>query len=58
VYLLDRWIGIPFWGPGGGVEVDSLGIGSLIVILLEDFSVAFLAFFWGVRLTVAFRLLD
>jgi hypothetical protein len=28
----------------------------LILIPLEDFLVAFLAFFWGVRLAVAFRL--
>jgi hypothetical protein len=30
---------------------------SLILIPLEDFLVAFLAFFWGGRLAVAFRLL-
>jgi hypothetical protein len=34
-----------------------LGVGSLILIPLEDLPVAFLAFFWGVGLTVAFRLL-
>jgi hypothetical protein len=32
-------------------------MGSLILIPLEDFPVAFLAFFYGVRLVVAFRLL-
>jgi hypothetical protein len=44
-YLLDRWIGIPFRGPDGGVEADVLGMGSLILIPLEDFPIAFLAFF-------------
>jgi hypothetical protein len=33
-----------------------LGAGSLILIPLEDFPVAFLVFFWGVRLVAAFRL--
>jgi hypothetical protein len=32
-------------------------MGSLILIPLEDLQVAFLAFFWGVGLAVAFRLL-
>jgi hypothetical protein len=46
-YLPDRWIRIPFWGPNGGVKADGLGMGSLILVPLEDFLVAFLAFFWG-----------
>jgi hypothetical protein len=33
-----------------------LGVGSLILIPLEDFPAAFLAFFWGVGLAVAFCL--
>jgi hypothetical protein len=32
-------------------------MGSLILIPLEDLLVAFLAFFWGVELVVAFRFL-
>jgi hypothetical protein len=57
VYLFDQWIEIPFRGPNGGVEVDALGTCSLILIPLKDFPVVFLAFFWGVRLVVAFHLL-
>jgi hypothetical protein len=57
VYLFDRWIGIPFRGPDGGVKADALGTDSLILILLKDSPVVFLAFFWGVGLAVAFRLL-
>jgi hypothetical protein len=34
-----------------------LGMGSLILIQLEDLPIAFLAFFWVIRLAVAFRLL-
>jgi hypothetical protein len=34
-----------------------LGTGSFILIPIEDFPVAFFAFFWRVGLTVAFRLL-
>jgi hypothetical protein len=44
VYLLDRWIGIPFSGPDGGVKACFLGIGLLILIPPEDFPAAFLAF--------------
>jgi hypothetical protein len=33
-----------------------LGAGSLILIPLDGFPVAFLAFFWGVGLAVAFHL--
>jgi hypothetical protein len=40
-----------------GVEADALDIGSLILIPLEDFSIVFLDFFWGIGLAVAFRLL-
>jgi hypothetical protein len=32
-----------------------LGAGSFILIPLADFPVAFLAFFWGVGLTIALR---
>jgi hypothetical protein len=39
---------IPFRGPNRGVEVDALGTSLLITILLEDYHVVFLAFFWGV----------
>jgi hypothetical protein len=55
-YLLDQWIGIPFREPDGGVKAGTLGTCSLILILPEGFPVNFLAFFWGVRLEVAFRL--
>jgi hypothetical protein len=40
-----------------GVEADALDIGSLILIPLEDFSIVFLDFFWGIGLAVAFHLL-
>jgi hypothetical protein len=41
----------------GGVRAgEALEVGSLILILLEDFPVAFLAFFWGVGLVAAFHL--
>jgi hypothetical protein len=39
---------VAFRGPNGGVEVDALGTSLLITILLEDYHVVFLAFFWGV----------
>jgi hypothetical protein len=56
MYLFDRWIGIFYRGPDGGVEAGALGVGSLILILPEDFPMTFLAFFRGVRLVVAFHL--
>jgi hypothetical protein len=40
-------------GVGAG---EALGAGSLILISLEDFPMAFLVFFWGVRLAASFRL--
>jgi hypothetical protein len=51
------WIKIPSRGPDGGVKVDALGTCLLILIPLLDFPVVFLAFFWGVGLAIAFRLL-
>jgi hypothetical protein len=57
VYLVDRWIGIFCREPDGGIGAgENLGAGSLILIPLEDFPMAFLAFFWGVKLAVAFCL--
>jgi hypothetical protein len=41
----DRWIEIFYRGPDGRVKAGALGAGSLILILPEDFPVAFLAFF-------------
>jgi hypothetical protein len=43
--LFDQWIGIFCRGPDEGVEAGALGVGSLILIQLEDLLVAFLAFF-------------
>jgi hypothetical protein len=45
VYLFDRWIGILYRGPNGGVKAGALGVGLLILILLEDLPMVFLAFF-------------
>jgi hypothetical protein len=56
VYLLNRRIGIHFWGPDGRVRAGVMGAGSLILIPPEDFPITFLVFFWGVRLAVAFCL--
>jgi hypothetical protein len=56
-YLFERWIRIFRWGPDGGMEVEVLGMGSLILILPTNLLRVFLAFFWGViRLAVAFCL--
>jgi hypothetical protein len=57
VYLLDRWIVIPFRGPDGGVKAGALDEGSLILIPPDGLPTAFLAFFEGVGLADAFHLL-
>jgi hypothetical protein len=54
--MFDRWIGILCRGLDGGVGAGALGAGPLILIPLEGFPMAFLAFFWGVELAVAFRI--
>jgi hypothetical protein len=45
MYLFDRWFEIFGRGPDGGVKAGALGVGSLILILPEDFPAVFLAFF-------------
>jgi hypothetical protein len=46
VYLFDRWIRIFCRESDAGVRAgETLGVGSLILIPLEDFLMAFLAFF-------------
>jgi hypothetical protein len=43
--------------PDGGVRAgEALGVDLLILILLEDFPMTFLFFFWGVGLVVTFHL--
>jgi hypothetical protein len=44
MYLFYQQIGIPCRGPDGGVKAGALGAGSLILIPLADFPMAFLAF--------------
>jgi hypothetical protein len=57
IYIYNRWIRIPFLGPNRGVKADVFGMGLLILMTLEDLLIAFLAFFLGVGLAVAFHLL-